>query len=242
LTLSRGAIFAFGFGVLVLFILNWRGWRKVLCSIGVMILSLVLALGIQGMAAVINPNFHERFSQTVAKSVHQLSLGMIDFRQDNTIISTETEESTDVNQPAFDGYVPQSTDERVGLSKVALETWSQKPTTTLFGVGLGGAGTAMAEFSPNQGPREIVQNEYVEILLERGLIGIGLLAAVLAGLFYVTRRQKWMWAIVVAFLVQWNFFSGLPNALHVYLALILLYVYSTNLTSHRGRSKSAGKS
>jgi hypothetical protein len=264
LTLSRGAIFAFGLGAIILLVLNWRSWKKVVNAIGLMIASFALALIIQGSAAVINPNFHERFSQVVAKSIHQLSLGAIDLRQEKAAIPSNVEESlqeqedpsaapgsgpglrltgmTIVSQPAFDGYVPESTDVRVNLSKVALNTWSQNPITILAGVGLGGAGVAMANFSDSQRPREIVQNEYVEILLERGVIGIGLFASVLFGLFYATRQQKWTWAIIAAFLVQWNFFSGLPNALHIYLILILLFVYAGNSTLRRGQSKSVEKS
>ncbi len=243
LTLSRGAIFAFLLGALILFILNWREYKKVLKNVGVMILSVALALIIQGVATVANPNFDESFSKVIARSVHQLSLGVIDFRAQNEVVVTDQmEETAGADQPAFDGYVAESTDVRVNLSKVALGTWAQSPQNVLFGVGIGGAGVAMADYSDGQSPREIVQNEFVEVLLERGVIGAGLFAMILIGLFYKTRRQKWTWAIIAAFLLQWNFFSGYPNALHIYLILILLFVYAESFISRRGPIKSAQKS
>ncbi|HRQ87125.1 MAG TPA: hypothetical protein PLY16_03360, partial [Candidatus Saccharibacteria bacterium] len=108
----------------------------------------------------------------------------------------------------------------------------QSVPSMLFGVGIGGAGVAMSNFSPGQIiPREIVQNEYVEILLERGIVGAALFVAVIVGLLYITRHNKWLWAIIVAFLVQWNFFSGYPNALHIYLVFIVM---AAVVTARRG--------
>ncbi|HMR73295.1 MAG TPA: hypothetical protein PKD68_04785, partial [Candidatus Saccharibacteria bacterium] len=82
------------------------------------------------------------------------------------------------------------------------------------------------------GARQIVQNQYVEVLLEYGLVGFGLFVAILAGIVRNTRHSKWVWALLLAYIVQWNFFSGYPNALHIYLVLIAVYVASS-LSSER---------
>ena len=78
------------------------------------------------------------------------------------------------------------------------------------------------------GAREIVQNEYLELLLEYGVLGLALFSVVIAALFYTTRRRKWVWALLAAYLVQWVFFSGYPNALPIYLTLITAFIMLGN--------------
>ncbi|MCL2280563.1 O-antigen ligase family protein [Candidatus Saccharibacteria bacterium] len=232
LTLSRGAIFAFGVGALILIILHIREFKKIILSVIFIIASFALALVVQGGAAVINPNFNETFGQTVAKSLNQLSMGIIDFRAKTSPAPTDEKSET---EPQYDGYVAESTDVRLKLSKLALETWAQNPSRIIFGVGLGGAGVSMAGQTNDQNAREIVQNEFVEILLERGLVGALLFINLIVGFFIVTRQNKWIWAIITAFLIQWIFFSGLPNALHIYLVLMMFI-------SLRAQSKPAKRS
>ena len=69
----------------------------------------------------------------------------------------------------------------------------------------------------------MVQNHFIEILLEVGLVGFVIFTALVVGFFRHTQRSKVLWAIAVALLAQWWFFSGYPNSLHVYIILILLY-------------------
>ena len=59
-------------------------------------------------------------------------------------------------------------------------------------------------------------------MLEIGVVGLALFIALLAGLFYVARRTSWLWAVIVGFIVQWNFFSGLPNVIHIYLLIAVV--------------------
>jgi hypothetical protein len=203
-------------------------------NIGFVFLGLFFALTLQGVTAAINPHFNETFFGAIGKSINQLSMNTIRFSGENNVKNNDNVEQNssqntpqDTNEksdPAFDGYVPESTDVRVNLSKIALQTWRQNAATMLFGVGLGGAGVAMADFTSSGDAREIVQNEYVEILLERGIIGAILFADIVIGLLFATKKQKWFWAIIAAFLFQWLFFSGLPNALHIYLILIILFL------------------
>ena len=84
----------------------------------------------------------------------------------------------------------------------------------------------MAEYTGSNYEKEIVQNEYVEILLERGLVGLVLFMAVIASTFDKLNKSKnrWAWSIIAAYAVQWCFFSGLPNAIHIYLIATLLLV------------------
>ncbi|MCL1929971.1 O-antigen ligase family protein [Candidatus Saccharibacteria bacterium] len=229
LTLSRGAIFAFGAGVFVLLIVSIAQkvkLQKITGLVGVLVFGVVVAIFAQGLSAQINPSFSETFSSATAKSVHQLSLGVIDLRAVPQSEPDSTVELTD-RPTNFDGYIEASTDYRLELSGQAVSTWWQSPAVAVFGVGLGGAGQSMANHTGEISALAIVQNEYLEILLELGLAGFLLFVSIIVGLLHSTRRHKWLWAVLVAFLVQWFFFSGYPNALHVYLVLAMIFRYSS---------------
>ncbi|MEI6481519.1 MAG: hypothetical protein WCO19_04420, partial [Candidatus Saccharibacteria bacterium] len=83
---------------------------------------------------------------------------------------------------------------------------------------------------------EIVQNEYIEILLENGVIGFSVFIVILGILMYRLRHQRWLWAIVLAFLIQWNFFSGYPNALHIYVIFMAMYIWIEKSTRLKNKS------
>ena len=224
LTLSRGALFACSIGVMVLLILSTRNLGRWIVIAGLFIASLVGALSLQGLAVVMNPAIDETFVGAITKSIHQLSMGVVDIRptQANPPQTTSAAEE-EAKQPNFDGYVEESTSARTIRTSLALQRWSANIPTILLGAGIGSAGMAMHEVSPNHiGAREIVQNEYIEILLERGLIGLASFIILLIGVLIVTRKQRWLWSIVAAIMVQWLFFSGYPNAMHVYIVLILI--------------------
>lgn len=217
LTMSRGAIYACGVALLILLVFTKARWRCKLLPVGLGMLAIGLGLLTQGTVAEINPYIETSFYQAVSSSVNHLSLGKISLPQQQTIPSTV--ESGEV-APAFTGYVAESTNIRTNLSKVALTAWAKAPLITkISGTGLGSAGTVMARETDSTYQREIVQNEYVEVLLERGAIGLFLLLAVIVATFYELRPQRWRWSLLVAYLLQYLFFSGLPNALHVYLTL-----------------------
>lgn len=232
LTLSRGALFAFAFGVVILFIVHRNHVKKSIAAVGVLLSGFVISLCMQGAAAVLNPNINDTFMDAVSKSVNQLSLGVIDISVNEQTISQVHKKT-----PKFDGYVAESTDTRVSLSRIAFETWQDSPVRMLVGVGIGGSGIAMHEKFPGDiGAREIVQNEYIEILLEMGIIGLISFGLIIGSLIYQLRKIAWTWALVAAFLFQWNFFSGYPNALHIYLIFILLTIYTTE---RHGQSRPA---
>ncbi len=296
------------------------------------------ALMMQGIFTVLGPT-SSTFIEGVTKSIHHLSLGIIDFRpkkptqnpvepsqnpadpsQEALQSSEEAAEGSSAskpssdqaqaesspteplegqNQPIFDGYVAESTDVRLNLNEIALETWLSAPghpgafwvgydchtpggpcntslqltpTSILFGVGLGGAGTAMHAAFPDEiaSPKEIVQNQTFSLLLELGAVGVllvhfGLIVAFLAPLlpwwfvdgrsgkkrprnqykdqgivrriisklqeneFWSSPALPLLLSLIVAYIITLNFFSGLPNALHIYLMPpIILIIYRRN--------------
>ena len=238
LTFSRGAIYAYAIAIvaLIIFTLVRHTFRPSLLLIP--IATFLVILGVQGTFAALSPT-SETFLSGVTKSIHQLSLGLIDLRpaasdlaETSEAPETTTNSSTD---PVFDGYIPESTNIRLSLSSTALRTWTHSPATILFGVGLGGAGTAMHSRYPDlvTSPKEIVQNQFLSLLLELGLVGVALLLfALYLACFSRFGRSRLrshpalplLVSLSLAYLITLNFFAGLPNALHIYLLPPLLYL------------------
>ena len=225
LTLSRGAIYAY-LASLAVMILLVRKRRRQLVVVGLIALSLVVCLVCQGALASANPRIDSSFAQAVSTSLNHLSMGIIrlPYRRKSPTSPPLIPREHD-KQPAYRGYVAESTNVRLSLTKTALAAWrSNRLGQQLFGTGLGSAGIVLARQTGSRYQKEIVQNEFVEVLLERGLIGLVLLGGLVAlyGRLCSQRRDYLALAILVAYLTQWCFFSGLPNALHIYLVLALL--------------------
>lgn len=299
-TFSRGAIYAFAvaLAVLLLFSLLQKRFRWSLIILPV--LAFLISLTSQGIFAAVGPT-SETFTSAVTKSIHQLSLGIIDLRSlayeppesavqqlsyekyvptyvAESILKREHENSLSAassDQPYFDGYVAESTNIRLGLNDLAVRTWLSypgydlvyvgynctqsnsvnlcsgsiglSPRTIFIGVGLGGAGQAMYEFAPDEtgSPKEIVQNQAFSLLLETGLIGLGLaIFGLVVAFCYQTQLFRpapsstsvpmpsnlryhpalpLLVSLVIAYLITLCFFSGLPNALQIYLMPPFIY-------------------
>lgn len=265
LTFSRGAIYAFVVGMLFLsgFLVfrvkkeMRRGiWRRVGLVWGVIVLSFLLTLNLQGMMAAVSPTNDTYFSG-ISKVVNQLTLGVIDIRgedgaktgadvseenevlesgetlQDSTMKNEkETEEvlQNDImkgekeTESVFDGYVEESTGTRVRLNDAAIQIWSKNLKNAVLGVGIGGAGQALYNDGLSPAPKEIIQNEYFSLLLETGAVGV-ILGVLMVTIFIrkMIRGENagMVLAMMVVYGVSLMFFSGLPNALHIYLLLVL---------------------
>ena len=105
-----------------------------------------------------------------------------------------------------------------------MQVWSKDFKTAMFGVGIGGAGQALYNNRLSPAPKEIVQNECASLLLETGIIGVSLLILSLVLIIRVvwkTPANAMILALLVAYGVSLMFFSGLANALQIYLLLPL---------------------
>ena len=229
LTLSRGAIFAAFFAILILiFVSQPFSKRKILSNI-IISMSFVFSSFLSGMIfhaifTELNPRISDGFYDSISKSVNQMSLGKIKLpkieKTGNYEINEPEIESNNLNskeptekyvekpkKAMFDGYVEKSTNERTKMSDLAIETWLSNPFVVFFGVGSGASGTAILN-STHQiaNSSEIVQNEFLSILLELGFFGFVIWLLIIFGIFQKTRKEKYIWSIFVAFLVQWIFF------------------------------------
>lgn len=221
-TFSRGAIFAFGLGIIIMTIyravqkFNWRAF----CYLSVSVLAFLGGLLLQGLWAELSPT-NEGFFEGVNRSINHLSLGMIDFAP--SAPATETTPSETAPESNFDGYIEESTTIRLSLNELAIKTWQQNPRTVLFGVGLGGAGRAMHSYL-NTNEREIIQNEYLSLLLELGAVGCILVLLASFTILHLCRKKTLVvvLAIIIAYLFTLLFFSGITNVWHIYLLAPLL--------------------
>ena len=235
-TFSRGAIFSTLLGLFFL-ALSLKKVQKFFKLTLISAISLVLALVFQGFLATIGPTNLD-FFDAVTTSAKQLTLGRIG----NTAeIGGKSLELVAVPQiapekPIFTGYVAESTNRRLELSAFALEIAFKTPKNTIFGTGLGSAGKEMYRAFPSQGhEKEIVQNEYLEVLLELGLFGLTMLILSLITFIKLEKFkfEPYTLAMLLAYAVSLLFFSGLPNALHIYLIPVLWYnlMYDKNRLS-----------
>ena len=241
LTFSRGAVYSLVVGLVFMtgFVLvREKKMRKNIAKRvglvwGVVVLSFLFALNLQGLMAEVSPT-SDTYKTGVAKVLNHLSLGVIDIREGEPV-SEETyapeSENTEVDgdslpeKSAFDGYVTESTDTRVRLTGAALEVWSKDFITMLFGVGLGGAGQALYVNGLTSSPKEIVQNQYASLLLETSIVGVVLMILSLILIIRTVIRSQLsggILALIVAYLISLCFFAGLPNALHIYLLPMML--------------------
>lgn len=241
LTLSRGAIFAAFFAILVLAFINQSFLKRKILSNVIISMSFVLSSFLSGMIfhaifTELNPRISDGFYDSISKSVSQMSLGKITLPKTEKAVNSKNKEPEIKNdnlqglvvekpkKAMFDGYVEKSTNERTKMSDLAIETWLSNPFVIAFGVGSGSAGTAIFEITHQiSNSSEIVQNEFLSILLELGFFGFIVWTLIIFGLIRKTKNDKYIWAIILAFLIQWFFFSGLPNALHIYLILATIF-------------------
>lgn len=243
LTFSRGAIYAFVASMLFMsafVVMRERKkcgemLKKVGFVWGMVVLSFVFTLNMQGIFAQVSQT-NDTYKSGIAKALNQLSLGIIDIRvssdepvdeggmgRENNVENVEME-----SESIFDGYVEESTDTRVRLTKAALVVWREDFKNLAVGVGIGGAGQALYDNDLSSAPKEIVQNEYVSLLLEIGIVGFLLFVLTIVLVVRAVIKSPnvgVILALIIAYGVTLCFFSGLPNALHIYLLPVVLSIY-----------------
>ena len=216
----------------------------------VVFLPLFFTLSAQGLFTELGPT-SRTFFDGVSTSVSQLSLGYIDLTKvfHKTKENNENHEAHESNKhlsdlktnattsvqksPQFTGYIEESTNIRLNLNRLALSSWRTSIRRILVGVGLGATGLTLYQEFPELGsPKEIIQNEYLAILYEQGICGVIMVicTAILFVLTYILHNKNYEKTsiygrvLTLSFALTLCFFSGLPNALHIYLLTPLLFL------------------
>ena len=116
---------------------------------------------------------------------------------------------------------------RMELTKNAVKVWSRDFRAMMLGVGIGGAGQAMYDAGLTGSPKEIVQNEYASLLLETGIVGVILVIIVIFMILKNIRKNPVsiiILSLMVSYGVSLMFFSGMVNALQIYLLPPVIYI------------------
>jgi len=278
LIFSRGATYSFFLAVAVIFLYEiFHTKKKLLVAskiISLVLFPLIFVTIAQGLMSEFGPT-SDTFIGGVSRSLSQMTLGRIKIPlpeaknpsvtsnessslslNDNASTNSSTNSSPNPtsNAPLFDGYITESTDIRVKLSKMGLHLALSHPRQFFFGSGLGSSGVALYQAFPELGStKEITQNEYVAILVETGFIGILIIFCSGICVFYlcyshkkpvklsskqsskqsmkksnftsliphITPAKLYFISLILAYAASVCFFSGLPNALHIYLVPVL---------------------
>jgi len=217
LTLSRGALYAAAVGLILLLILRHQDLKRWLYLGATVFGGVVVAGVITFSAATINQRDSISGYASLAKSLNHLSLGTISLPPEYGNTEASAPKVTVPSKKAS-GYVAASTDSRLSMSAQAILLWTENPQHFLFGIGNGSFGTSLHAKDNHYPTNSIVNNYYLELLVETGLIGLSLFAAFIAGLLYtlLKTRNTLLIVIITSLLVQACFFSGNANIIHLW--------------------------
>ncbi len=252
LTVSRGALIAMFVAFILTLLLAFKqtSLRCLAVVCGTTFAAIALGIGLLTYTAEINTADRVSGQDALVKTVGQLSLGIIDISPlfssaDHATThplqhTTNSQVATQVGSQNAPGYVPESTDSRLSMSREALALLKDSPAHLLYGIGVGSFGVTLHNKYSAQSVASIVNNHYVETLTELGMIGIGLFIGFFGFVYRaLILRQAWGYIPAVsALLVQWLFFSGYPNVLHLWPLLglaLVLPVRSKSITRPVGR-------
>ena len=138
-----------------------------------------------------------------------------------------------VGQHVTNAFYGASFDERVDTFSTATQAWRENPW---FGVGFGGFGTYAAEhpyYMPKDGWR-IVNNQFIEILAENGIIGFIIFLSILGILivrsikaikisknYYTKSIMISLLAVLIGIIAQYQTFSTL-YIMHIWFVIGLM--------------------
>jgi hypothetical protein len=234
LTISRGALLATAICVLLGFVLLRPSSVRSTKILGLLVAASCCAFVFIGMAAAVRAGSASAVYPTLRGVAEQLSLGTLQLPAPATSAPTPPVAASPI-QPTST-YAVESTNSRLRMSDTALDMWRQHP---LFGVGIGGFGAAAHQYNSSLSPSSVVNNFYLELLAETGVVGAGLLAVFLATLYsLLIRRRVWLPVIILTpLLVQWCFFSGNANVVHLWLMLGIALAITATKKPHAYSAK-----
>ena len=229
LTLSRGALLGAFIGLVLLLLLVRPSIKAIMRLLLTGIISAVITIAVIGFAGSIRQDSISGYGAT-NNVINQLSLGIISLPPERVDTkSTKTESSSPSATSSQSGYVESSTNSRLSMNTEALQIWNSSSSTLLFGVGIGGFGASL--HARNNAPESsVVNNFYLELLAETGVVGTVLFLCFVGALIYtgMKSRQYVLVSLVAAFLMQWCFFSGISNVTHVWIIFGLLAALTTH--------------
>ena len=175
LIFSRGATYSFFLAIAVIFLYElFHAKNRLLIAtklISLVLFPLIFVTLVQGLMSEFGPT-SDTFMGGVSRSLSQMTLGRIKIPlpeakspsatsnelsslAPNDNVSTNASAHSSVNStsnaPLFNGYITESTDIRVKLSKMGLRLAFSHPKQFFFGSGLGSSGVALYQAFPELG-------------------------------------------------------------------------------------------
>lgn len=232
MTVSRGALLGVALGSLLLLVIVRPAIKKVVTLFGLFVVVVILYFAIVFTIGSIRQDGISG-SNAVNRVVNQLTFGIVTIPETPLRSHSSTQQSTPTfdpttpvetqpsQKPATNGYISESTNSRTSMTMRALQLWHSTPKTTVFGVGIGGFG-ARLHTEDNRFPiSSVVNNYFVELLVETGLIGAVLFAgSIITLLVSLIRARAFLaFSILSSLLVQMTFFSGNANIIHIWVVI-----------------------
>jgi len=226
LTLSRGGLIAATI-IAIALIVSLKKWRSGILLVGLGCISLIASGLIIAAAATLNSRDTISGYTADQRTISQITLGIVQLPQQQQ--TTPPPSPSPHSQPRANGYVKSSTASRLSMSEKSIELWRSSPATMLFGVGTGGFGARLHQQNSHFPTSTIVNNYYLEMLAELGVVGIALFSAFIISLcILLVRARQWLAiSLLLGFLVQWYFFSGNANVIHVWVVIGLSIIISS---------------
>lgn len=236
LTISRGAFVGLGVGMLILFVASWKRAQitNYIKLISLCLLGAAIGLGAIFVGSELKQSDSVSGQKALVMATNQVTLGFFNIpdpdvpntppvaaEQSTPNTVTESTEAIVTPPVAPTGYAVESTNSRLVMWQNAITIWLSSPSTLLFGIGVGSFGATLNGINDIYSISSIVNNQYLEVLVETGIVGFALFAAAIIFIIYkgIIARQTALISIIIALLVQWNFFSGSVNVLHVWVIL-----------------------
>jgi len=212
LTVSRGGTLGLiaALILLVVFFLRHHSadrLKKLAQLGGVLFAGLAVALISVYVSAVIHPKHDGLASLEIF--VDQMSHGVIDIRLAN-------------DGKGIDGLVEASTTGRYYMVERALEISSQSSQNYIIGIGAGSFGPVFQQTFGGKISNHVTNNQYVETFTELGIIKLGLFLVFVSSFGQTVWRKTRPYnvlfvGILLAYLVQYFFFSLQTNVIHIWL-------------------------
>ncbi len=234
LTFSRGAVLALCIGCLAMATVTLAQKQfTVTAKLSKSILVIMAGFVVGFSLLVVSASYRYHTTpfiahNTIVSMLDHISLGIVDIPQKTAPAPPAQPPITPTTptQPfAPEGFVEESSNDRLDAAKLALDAWDSDVRTVLFGVGMGNLGAYVNRHIGPVPENLTVYIFYILVLAEIGLVGMVILLAPLVLCLVRGARNAqtslglFVLGLTSAFAVQFLFFGSYINVMYLYLVV-----------------------
>ena len=215
LSVSRGAFFALSVAIAIMIVRQQLNIGATLQRYLPLAGGFVIALLLIGTVASAN---NSSFLNGIGRYLDHATLGLFNSEGASNVENLKQEAAqetaeTGIATPTIDtvGVVEDSTKGRLSASQTAIDIYMRDPLTIATGIGLFRFGEEAHALDPDSFPttKEFTNNQLLDVIVETGLIGFGLLVMFVATSYGVMRNAPLVSVYIIAALcIQFISFSG----------------------------------